>query len=105
MISIRTLVTYVPSQDKELRKKKMIICMYHFLINRFSTTSIGTHDIGKAVLSNDYKKAVELILMPRPGGVCFSVCLRLSSHSSTCSTDNYRNVSLLYGLVLIRLLS
>ncbi|KAI9298609.1 tRNA pseudouridine synthase D [Neoconidiobolus thromboides FSU 785] len=39
----------------------------YFGMQRFGTNSIGTHEIGSALLNNDWKYAVDLILMPREG--------------------------------------
>ncbi|EPX74512.1 pseudouridine synthase [Schizosaccharomyces octosporus yFS286] len=38
----------------------------YFGLQRFGTSSVGTHTIGIALLQSDWKKAVELILSPRP---------------------------------------
>ena len=38
-------------------------------LQRFGTTSIGTHKIGIALLQENYKEACSLILMPRKTGL------------------------------------
>ncbi|KAI7862582.1 pseudouridine synthase [Spinellus fusiger] len=39
----------------------------YFGMQRFGTSSIGTHEIGRALLAMDYEKASDLMLMPRSG--------------------------------------
>ncbi|CAG8485378.1 10183_t:CDS:10 [Acaulospora morrowiae] len=39
----------------------------YFGMQRFGTTSIMTHEIGRALLQNNWEEAVDLILKPRPG--------------------------------------
>jgi len=40
-------------------------------MQRFGTTSLPTHEIGKVILKKNWKKAVELILMEKKGGKIF----------------------------------
>ncbi|XP_064473633.1 pseudouridylate synthase 7 homolog [Ornithodoros turicata] len=40
----------------------------YFGLQRFGTTSVSTHDIGRALLKEQYEEAVNLILKPRDGG-------------------------------------
>jgi tRNA pseudouridine13 synthase len=39
----------------------------YFGMQRFGTSTISTHTVGVAVLANDYRKAIQLILSPRQG--------------------------------------
>ena len=39
----------------------------YFGTQRFGTTSVPTHHVGIALLRNNYRKAIDLILMPKPG--------------------------------------
>lgn len=41
-------------------------------MQRFGTSAVSTHAVGRALLRGEWEEAVELILMPRPGGeFCF----------------------------------
>ncbi|XP_063405520.1 pseudouridylate synthase 7 homolog isoform X4 [Mytilus trossulus] len=53
--------------DKSMMSLKEKGFINYFGMQRFGTTSIPTHHIGRAVLKNDYEEAVNLILKPRPG--------------------------------------
>lgn len=39
----------------------------YFGLQRFGTSAVGTHEIGRALLQSDWTLATELILSPRPG--------------------------------------
>ncbi|XP_008310467.1 pseudouridylate synthase 7 homolog isoform X1 [Cynoglossus semilaevis] len=39
----------------------------YFGMQRFGTTAVPTQQVGKAILKNDWKQVVDLILKPRPG--------------------------------------
>ena len=41
--------------------------MWRLGMQRFGTSSIPTHAIGLALLQSDWKRAISLILRPRPG--------------------------------------
>ncbi|GFR57424.1 pseudouridylate synthase 7 (putative), partial [Elysia marginata] len=51
--------------DKALTSLKTAGFINYFGMQRFGTTSVPTHKIGSALLHGDWKKAVDLILMPR----------------------------------------
>lgn len=51
--------------NEALTSLKMIGFINYFGMQRFGTTSVPTHKIGSALLHGDWKKAVDLILMPR----------------------------------------
>lgn len=53
--------------DKAMTSLKEKGFINYFGMQRFGTTSIPTHHIGRAILKNDYEEAVNLILKPRPG--------------------------------------
>lgn len=40
----------------------------YFGLQRFGTNSIGTHEVGRAILRCEWKEVVDLILKPRKGG-------------------------------------
>lgn len=39
----------------------------YFGMQRFGTTAVPTHQVGRAILKNDWNQVVDLILKPRPG--------------------------------------
>ncbi|XP_061679196.1 pseudouridylate synthase 7 homolog isoform X2 [Syngnathoides biaculeatus] len=39
----------------------------YYGMQRFGTTAVPTHQVGRAILKNDWKQVVDLILKPRPG--------------------------------------
>ncbi|WBW71967.1 tRNA/snRNA/rRNA pseudouridine synthase Pus7 [Schizosaccharomyces osmophilus] len=62
-------------RDVSTSEDKIELCMSsikehgfinYFGLQRFGTSSVGTHTIGIALLRSEWKKAVELILSPRP---------------------------------------
>lgn len=38
-------------------------------MQRFGTSSVGTHEIGRALLQNNWEGAIDLLLRPRIGGI------------------------------------
>lgn len=40
----------------------------YFGMQRFGTSSIPTHHVGRCLIHSDWKGAIDLILKPRPGG-------------------------------------
>ncbi|CAG8530075.1 191_t:CDS:10 [Acaulospora colombiana] len=62
----------VKVDSEDVITRAMSVLRDHGFINyygmqRFGTTSILTHEIGRALLQNNWEEAVDLILKPRPG--------------------------------------
>ncbi|XP_071141227.1 pseudouridylate synthase 7 homolog [Mytilus edulis] len=66
-IVLRNITGDDETLDKSMMSLKEKGFINYFGMQRFGTTSIPTHHIGRAVLKNDYEEAVNLILKPRPG--------------------------------------
>lgn len=66
-IVLRNITGEDNTLDKAMVSLKDNGFINYFGMQRFGTTSIPTHHIGRAVLKNDFEEAVNLILKPRPG--------------------------------------
>lgn len=51
-------------------------------MQRFGTSTILTHEIGRSLLQKDFAKVADLILMPREGGNIKKKCVR--ENCNTC---------------------
>ncbi|EPY54124.1 pseudouridine synthase [Schizosaccharomyces cryophilus OY26] len=65
-VVLRDVSTPIDKINQRMSSIKEHGFINYFGLQRFGTSSVGTHTIGIALLQSDWKKAVELILSPRP---------------------------------------
>merc|ERR1719483_79370 len=64
-IVLRNVTASKDTVDQAIESLKAHGFINYFGMQRFGTTGIPTHSVGKALLSGDWNKAIDLILMPR----------------------------------------
>ncbi|CAA20114.1 tRNA/snRNA/rRNA pseudouridine synthase Pus7 [Schizosaccharomyces pombe] len=87
-IVVRNVITPKEKVVEALNSLKEHGFINYFGLQRFGTSSVGTHTIGVRLLQSDWKGAVDLILSPRPehtGSVKEAIDLWHSTHDAEAS--------------------
>ncbi|XP_017293310.1 pseudouridylate synthase 7 homolog isoform X3 [Kryptolebias marmoratus] len=66
-VVIRNISGTVEQVDQAMTSLRQTGFINYYGMQRFGTTAVSTQQVGRAILKNDWKEVVDLILKPRPG--------------------------------------
>ncbi|XP_024866770.1 pseudouridylate synthase 7 homolog isoform X2 [Kryptolebias marmoratus] len=75
-VVIRNISGTVEQVDQAMTSLRQTGFINYYGMQRFGTTAVSTQQVGRAILKNDWKEVVDLILKPRPGEKEFLVRCR-----------------------------
>ncbi|KAJ1966812.1 multisubstrate pseudouridine synthase 7, partial [Dimargaris verticillata] len=67
IVTLRDITADQASVDRMVQQWTQHGFLNYFGLQRFGSNSIKTHQIGIALLKSDWKQAIDLLLLPRPG--------------------------------------
>uniref|UniRef100_A0A3P8RBE2 TRUD domain-containing protein n=1 Tax=Astatotilapia calliptera TaxID=8154 RepID=A0A3P8RBE2_ASTCA len=66
-VVIRNITGTDEQVDQAMKSLKQTGFINYYGMQRFGTTAVPTHHVGRAILKNDWNEVMDLILKPRPG--------------------------------------